>query len=87
MSFLRKPNDQDTRSVGHLGRSGHYNFTKSQGIWGRFPRTYTLLQTGKVSQVETVLDWNPKTLASSVSYLPYGGITAMIYGNTLSLSH
>jgi len=48
---------------------------------------YTLDVTGKTTQVDTTLNGNPKTLASSITYLPYGGITGLTYGNTLSLSH
>jgi RHS repeat-associated protein len=48
--------------------------------------TYTLDMTGKITQVDTTLNGNPKTLASSISYLPYGGITGLTYGNGLSLS-
>jgi RHS repeat-associated protein len=48
--------------------------------------TYTLDQVGRVSQASTTLGGNPKTLASSISYLPYGGITGLTYGNGLSLS-
>ena len=33
------------------------------------------------------MNGNTKTLASSISYLPYGGITGLTYGNSLSLSH
>ncbi len=29
------------------------------------------------------LNGNPKTLASSITYLPYGGITGLTYGNSL----
>ena len=50
------------------------------------PVTYTLDQTERVTQVTTVLDGNPKTLASGISYLPYGGITGLTYGNTISLN-
>ena len=49
--------------------------------------TYNLDQTGRVTQVSTTLNGNPKTLASSISYLPYGGITNLIFGNALSLAH
>ena len=49
--------------------------------------TYTLDQVGRITQVSTTLNGNPKTLASGVSYLPYGGITGLTYGNGLSLSH
>ena len=43
-------------------------------------------QIGRISQVSTTLNGNPKTLASAISYLPYGGITGLTYGNILSLS-
>ena len=49
--------------------------------------TYTLDQTGRITQVDTTLNGNPKTLASSISYLPYGWITELTFGNGLSLSH
>jgi RHS repeat-associated protein len=48
---------------------------------------YTLDQIGRIAQVSTTLNGNPKTLASAISYLPYGGITGLNYGNGLSLSH
>ncbi len=47
--------------------------------------TYALDQTGRISQVSTTLGGNPKTLASAITYLPYGGITGLTYGNGLSL--
>jgi len=49
--------------------------------------SYTLDVTGRVIQVDTTLSGNPKTLASSITYLPYGGITGLTFGNTLSLTH
>ena len=48
--------------------------------------TYTRDQAGNISQVDTTLNGNPKTLVSAVTYLPFGGITGLIYGNNLSLS-
>lgn len=48
--------------------------------------THTLDQVGRISQISTTLNGNPKTLASSISYLPYGGITGLAYGNGFSLS-
>ncbi len=48
--------------------------------------TYTPDQIGRISQVSTTLNGNPKTLASAITYLPYGGITGLTYGNGLSLS-
>jgi RHS repeat-associated protein len=49
--------------------------------------TYTPDVTGRITQIDTTLNGNPKTLASSITYLPYGGITGPTYGNTLSLTH
>jgi RHS repeat-associated protein len=49
--------------------------------------TYTLDAAGKITQVDTTLNGNPKTLASSITYLPYGGITGLTFGNAISLTH
>lgn len=48
--------------------------------------TYTPDQIGRISQVSTTLNGNPKTLASAITYLPYGGITGLTYGNGLTLT-
>jgi len=48
--------------------------------------TYTPDQTGRISQVSTTLGGQPKTLASAIEYLPFGGIKALTYGNALSLN-
>jgi len=48
--------------------------------------TYTPDQVGRISQVSTTLGGQPKTLASAITYLPYGGITGLTYGNTLTLN-
>jgi len=48
--------------------------------------TYTLDGVGRISQVSTTLNGQPKTLASSITYLPYGGITGLTYGNGLTLT-
>jgi RHS repeat-associated protein len=48
--------------------------------------TYTPNQIGRISQVSTTLNGNPKTLASAITYLPYGGITGLTYGNGLTLT-
>jgi YD repeat-containing protein len=50
------------------------------------PVTFTLDQTGRVTQVDTVLNANPKTLASGIQYLPFGGVTNLTFGNGLSLA-
>ena len=48
--------------------------------------TYTPDQVGRISQVSTTLGGQPKTLASAIDYLPFGGIKALTYGNGLSLN-
>jgi RHS repeat-associated protein len=48
--------------------------------------THTPDQIGRISQVSTTLNGNPKTLASAITYLPYGGITGLTYGNGLTLT-
>jgi RHS repeat-associated protein len=48
--------------------------------------TYTPDQIGRISQVSTTLNGNPKTLASAITYLPFGGITGLTFGNGLSLT-
>ncbi len=48
--------------------------------------TYTPDQIGRISQVSTTLNGQPKTLASAIDYLPFGGIKALTYGNALSLN-
>jgi len=47
---------------------------------------YSLDGTGRVNQVSTPIGGVGKALASSISYMPYGGITGFIYGNSLSLA-
>jgi RHS repeat-associated protein len=47
---------------------------------------FSLDQIGRISQVSTTLGGNLKSLASGITYLPYGGITGLTYGNGLSLS-
>jgi len=48
--------------------------------------TYTPDQVGRISQVSTTLNGNPKSPASAITYLPYGGITGLTYGNGLTLT-
>ncbi len=48
--------------------------------------TYTPDQIGRISQVSTTLNGNPKTLASAITYLPFGGIMGLTHGNGLTLT-
>jgi RHS repeat-associated protein len=49
--------------------------------------TYTMDEIDRVSKVSIGVGLKAKPLASSIAYLPFGGITNLIYGNSLSLSH
>ena len=42
--------------------------------------------TDRISQVDTTLGGNAKTLASNITYLPFGDITGLTYGNNISLT-
>jgi RHS repeat-associated protein len=44
-------------------------------------------QTGRISGVSTTFNSMTTTLASSLTYRPFGGLTGLIYGNGLSLVH
>jgi RHS repeat-associated protein len=48
--------------------------------------TYGLDAVRRVSGVSTTLNGQPKTVASNVTYLPYGGITGLTYGNNTALT-
>ncbi len=48
--------------------------------------TYSLNTAGRVSQVSTPIGGTNKALASSITHLPFGGVTAMTYGNNQVLT-
>ena len=48
--------------------------------------TYIPDGAGRIFEVRTVLSGQPKTLATSISYLPFGWITGLTYGNSLTLT-
>ncbi len=48
--------------------------------------TYGLDAVGRVSGVSTTLNGQPKAVVSNATYLPYGGITGLTYGNTIALA-
>ena len=41
--------------------------------------------TDRISQVDTTFNGTQKTLASNITYLPFGPLTGLTYGNNLSL--
>jgi RHS repeat-associated protein len=71
-----------TTGYGHNGNNVLTSLTYPSGR----VVTYTRDTTGQVSQVSTTVNGTPTTLASSLAYLPFGGITSLIYGNGLVLS-
>ncbi len=48
--------------------------------------TYTLNGNGQVSGVSAEVNSTPTSLASSITYLPFGPMNAMTYGNSLTFS-
>jgi RHS repeat-associated protein len=48
--------------------------------------TYTLDATDRATRVDVVVGGAPKTLASAITHLPFGGITGLAYGNGLTLT-
>lgn len=48
--------------------------------------TYTRDGNGQVSQVAAVVNGTGTTLASSITYLPFGPLNALTYGNSLTFS-
>ena len=48
--------------------------------------TYTLNGNGQVTNVAAPINGTATNLASSITYLPYGPMTGLIYGNTKTLS-
>lgn len=46
---------------------------------------YSFDGAGRINQVSAMMNGAPTTLASSITYLPFGGITGLTYGNRLSL--
>jgi RHS repeat-associated protein len=82
---------REDRAIGGIVYSTQYVYNKNGKLTSiTYPTgrtiTYTMDQTQRIAQVDTTVDGTSKTLASSVSYAPFGGITSLIYGNNLSLT-
>ena len=82
---------REDKTIGTILYTSQYTFNKNNILTSiTYPSgrtiTYTPDQIGRISQVSTTLNGNPKTLASAITYLPYGGITGLTYGNGLSLT-
>ena len=81
---------QEEKTIGGIIYATQYDYNKDNILTSiTYPTgrsiTYAIDQVGRVSQVSTLLNGNPKTLASSISYLPFGGVMGLTYGNNLTL--
>jgi RHS repeat-associated protein len=81
---------REEKTIGSILYTTQYGYNKNNVLTSvTYPSgrviTYSLDGAGRISQVDTALGGSPKTLASAVSYLPYGGITGLTFGNGLSL--
>ena len=47
---------------------------------------YTRNANGQITQVDTTVNSTATTVASSISYLPFGPVTGLTYGNSLTLT-
>jgi RHS repeat-associated protein len=77
----------ETKIISGVTYTTQYTFNKNNILTSMtYPSgrvvTYTLDTAQRISQVST----NSQTLASSIAYRPFGPITALTYGNGLSLS-
>jgi len=82
---------KEEKNISNVLYTSQYTYNKNNVLTSiTYPSgrtiSYALNQTGRISQVSTILGGNPKTLASGIEYLPYGGITGLTYGNGISLS-
>jgi RHS repeat-associated protein len=82
---------REDKTIGGVLYTTQYTYNKNNFLTSiTYPTgrivTYTLDQVGRISRMSSTLNGYPKTLASSITYLPYGGITGLIYGNGLTLS-
>jgi RHS repeat-associated protein len=85
----RVTQEKDTRSS--LNFTTSYSYDLAGNITGvTLPSgrtvTYTLDSNGRVSGVSAVVNGTSTTLASSITYLPFGPLNALTYGNSLTFS-
>ncbi len=85
----RVTQEKDTRGSNNLTTSYSYDLAGTlTGITLPSGRTvtYTLDSDGRVSNVAAVVNGSSVNLASSITYLPFGPITGLTYGNSLTFS-
>ena len=85
----RVTQEKDTRGSNNLTTAYSYDLAGTlTGITLPSGRTvtYTLDADGRVSTVAAVVNGSSVNLASSITYLPFGPITGLTYGNSLTFS-
>ena len=85
----RVTQEKDTRGSNNLTTSYTYDLADTlTGITLPSGRTvtYTLDSDGRVSTVAAVVNGSSVNLASSITYLPFGPVTGLTYGNSLTFS-
>ena len=90
--LLRCPGEyaKEEKTIGGILYTTQYTYNKNNVLASiTYPSgrviTYSLDGAGRISQVRATINGTPTTLASSITYLPFGDITGLIYGNNLSL--
>ncbi|OPX99190.1 MAG: putative deoxyribonuclease RhsC [Syntrophorhabdus sp. PtaB.Bin006] len=82
---------REDKTISGVASTTQYVYNKNNALTSvTYPSgrvvTYSFDQAGRINQVNTTLSGISKTLASSITYLPFGGITGLTYGNNLSLT-
>ena len=81
---------KEEKKIGEVTYTTQYGYNQNNTLESiTYPSgrmvTYRLDEAGRVLSVAATLNGGSKTLASNLEYLPYGGITALTYGNGLAL--
>jgi RHS repeat-associated protein len=83
---------REVKQIGNITYTTKYGYNKNNTVVSiTYPSggtiTYTPDEIDRVSKVSTGVGFRAKPLASSISYLSFGGLTGFSYGNGLPLSH
>jgi RHS repeat-associated protein len=83
---------KEVKQIGNVTYTTKYGYNKNNTLTSiTYPSgrviIYTQDEIDRVSKVSTGVGFRAKPLASTVSYLPFGGLTGFTYGNNLPLSH
>jgi RHS repeat-associated protein len=83
---------KEEKQIGNVTYTTKYGYNKNNTLTSvTYPSgriiTYIPDEIERISKVSTGAGFRAKPLASSISYLPFGGLTGFTYGNGLPLSH